>query len=407
MDTHIARQPIFNAQKHVFGYELLFRDGPNNAMPEHMDGDAATSQLLSSSFFTIGIDTLTNGKYAFINFTETLINIGIPSLFPTDCTVIEVLETVPATPQVIRALTEARSKGYTVALDDYVMDHASAPFLDVADIIKVDLLDTSPKDVEALVSVAKKKGITLLAEKVETKEVFAWAKQLGFSLFQGYFFCKPEIISGKEIPAASITLLKVLAEINRPDVAFQTIERLISKDVAIVYKLLSHLNSAWYGLKSKVSSFSEALRMLGLDEIRRIIGLIVMGKIASNAPAELLRLSAMRGRLCELAVENSTMKQESSELFTLGIFSFIDTILNRPMEEVLGHLPLSEATVVALTKGTGPLAPFLEFARAYERAHWEEMIHAAEVIGLPEEKIGGIIIDTLEWSRELPHVSAP
>ena len=406
MDTHIARQPIFNTQNHVFGYELLFRDGPNNSMPEHMDGDTATSQLLSSSFFTIGIDTLTNGKYAFINFTEKLINIGTPSLFPPDCTVIEVLETVPATPQVIRALTEARSKGYTVALDDYIMDHASTPFLDVADIIKVDLLDTQPQDVEALVHAAKERGIALLAEKVETKEAFAWAKGLGFSLFQGYFFCKPEIISGKEIPAASITLLKVLAEINRPDVAFQTIERLIAKDVAIVYKLLSHLNSAWYGLKSKISSFSEALRMLGLDEIRRIIGLIVMGKIASNAPAELLRLSAMRGRLCELAVEKSTMTQEPSELFTLGIFSFIDTILNRPMEEVLGHLPLSEDTVAALTKETGPLAPFLKFVRAYEQAHWEEMIQAARIIGLPEEKIGGIIIDTMEWSREPPPIPA-
>ncbi|BCS97785.1 hypothetical protein DSLASN_34170 [Desulfoluna limicola] len=402
MDTHIARQPIFNDQKQVFGYELLFRNGLNNAMPDDIDGDTATSQLLSSSFFTIGIDTLTNGKYAFINFTEKLINIGIPNLFPWKQTVIEVLETVPATPEVVQALASARRKGYTVALDDFVLNGASSPFLDVADIIKVDLLDTPFDKVEELAAAAEKKGITLLAEKVETEEMFRRATKLGFTLFQGYFFCKPEIISGKEIPAASVTLLKLVAEMNRPDIDFGTIERLVAKDVAIVYKLLSHLNSAWYGLRSPVSSLKEALRMLGLDEIRRLIGLIVMGKIASNSPEELLRTSAVRGRLCELAVQSSGMDTEPSELFTMGIFSLIDTILSRPMEEVLGHLPLSSATVTALTEGTGPQAPFLKFARAFEQGLWVEMTEAARTINLPENQIGGIIIDTLTWNRTLP-----
>ncbi len=402
MDTHIARQPIFNDQKQVFGYELLFRNGLNNAMPDDIDGDTATSQLLSSSFFTIGIDTLTNGKYAFINFTEKLINIGIPNLFPWKQTVIEVLETVPATPEVIQALASARRKGYTVALDDFILNGASSPFLDVADIIKVDLLDTPFDKVEELAVAAEKKGITLLAEKVETEEMFRRSRRLGFSLFQGYFFCKPEIISGKEIPASSLTLLKLMAEMNRPDIDFGTIERLVAKDVAIVYKLLSHLNSAWYGLRSPVSSLKDALRMLGLDEIRRLVGLIVMGKIASNSPEELLRTSAVRGRLCELAVQSSGMDIEPSELFTMGIFSLIDTILNRPMNEVLDHLPLSSATVAALTEGTGPQAPFLQLARAFEQGQWAEMTEAARSINLPEDQIGGIIIDTLTWNRNLP-----
>lgn len=402
MDTHIARQPIFNDQKQVFGYELLFRNGPNNAMPDDIDGDTATSQLLSSSFFTIGIDTLTNGKYAFINFTEKLINIGIPNLFPWQRTVIEVLETVPATPEVIRALVTARAKGYTVALDDFILDAASSPFLDVADIIKVDILDTPAPKVEELALAAGKRGITLLAEKVESDAVFTRARELGFSLFQGYFFCRPEIISGKEIPAASLTLLKLMAEMNRPDVDFKTIERLMAMDVAISYKLFSHLNSAWYGLKNPLSSLGEALRMLGLDEIRRLVGLIVMSKVASQAPQELLRVSAIRGRLCELAVHHAATKTEPSELFTLGIFSLIDTILHRPMAEVLGHLPLSPATVQALTEGTGPQAPFIQLAKAFERGQWAEMTRAARAIGLPEKTLGEIIIDTLSWSRNLP-----
>jgi c-di-GMP-related signal transduction protein len=168
-------------------------------MPEEIDGDTATPQLLSSSFFTIGIDTLTNGKYAFINFTEKLINIGIPNLFPWKRTVIEVLETVPATPEVIRALSSARRKGYTMALDDFI------------------------------------------------------------------------------------------------------------------------LNSAWYGLKSPASSLKDALRMLGLDEIRHLIGLIVMSKIASSAPEEMLRTSAVRGRLFELAVQHSSMVSEPPETARIGL----------------------------------------------------------------------------------------
>ena len=154
LNAYIGRQPIYNRDLEIYGYELLFRNGPNNAMPEEIDGDTATSQLLSSSFFTIGIDTLTNGKYAFINFTETLINMGIPDLFPWKQTVIEVLETVPATPEVIRALSAARQKGYTVALDDFILNTASSPFLDVADIIKVDLLETPRHEVEELATAA-------------------------------------------------------------------------------------------------------------------------------------------------------------------------------------------------------------------------------------------------------------
>jgi len=402
MDTHIARQPIFDTHTQVYGYELLFRNGQNNAMPEEIDGDMATSQLLSSSFFTIGIDTLTNGKYAFINFTETLINNGIPSLFPWKQTVIEVLETVPATPKVIRALASARAKGYTVALDDFILNAASSPFLDVADIIKVDLIDTPPHKVEILARSARKRGITLLAEKVESEEVFTWASGLGFTLFQGYFFCRPEIISGKEIPAASLTLIQLLAEINRPDVDVETVERLVVTDVAIVFKLLAHLNSAWYGLKSPVSSLRDALRMLGLDEIRRLIGLIAMSKISTDVPEELLRLSAVRGRLCELAVCHSSLATDPTELFTLGIFSLIDAILQRPMQEVLTHLPLSPDTVEALTEGTGPQAPFLRFAKAFEHGQWDEMSREARAVHLPEKQIGNIINDTLSWSRSLP-----
>ncbi|VFQ43356.1 EAL and HDOD domain-containing protein [Desulfoluna butyratoxydans] len=402
MDTHIARQPIFDTRTQVYGYELLFRNGRHNAMPEEMDGDMATSQLLSSSFFTIGIDTLTNGKYAFINFTEKLINDGIPSLFPLKQTVIEVLETVPATPKVVRALAEARARGYTVALDDFVLDAASSPFLDVADIIKVDLLDTPPEKVEALARSARQRGITLLAEKVESREVFAWAAGLGFSLFQGYFFCRPEVISGKEIPASSLTLLRLVAEINRSDVDVEAVERLVVTDVAIVFKLLSHLNSAWYGLKHPASSLREALRMLGLDEVRRLVGLIAMGNLASDVPEELLRVSAVRGRICELAVGHSSLRTDPAELFTLGIFSLIDTILHRPMKEVLSHLPLSPATVAALTSGTGPQAPFLRFARAFEQGQWTEMAREARTINLAEHHIGKIITDTLTWNQSLP-----
>ena len=402
MDSHIARQPILDNKKNLYGYELLFRDGSQNAMPDGMDGDTATSQLLSSSFFTIGIDTLTNGKYAFINFTEKLITQGIPRLFPCNRTIIEVLETVPATQEVITALTAARAQGYIVALDDYVFNSTSAPLLQVADIIKVDLMATPVREVKALAKMATERGITLLAEKVETKKSFEWVKNLGFSLFQGYFFCRPEIISGKEIPAESLTLLKLMAELHQPDADLHAIEALISRDVAITFKLLCHLNSAWYGLKRPISSLIEALRMLGLDEIRRLVGLIAMSRITSKAPRELLRLSAVRGRLCELASHHSSMDTEASEFFALGIFSLIDTILNRPMVEVMTHLPLPPTTISALTRGEGPMAPFLQFINAFEHGEWEDMSQVAQRIRLPEARIGGIITDTLIWAGNIP-----
>lgn len=399
MDTHIARQPIFNSEEKIFGYELLFRNGLDNAMPGEIDGDAATSKLLSSSFFTIGIDTLTNGKYAFINFTQKLITSRIPKLFPPSHTVIEVLEDVLASPDVIEALQSARKSGYTVALDDFILTEETRPLLEAADIIKVDLLATPLSDIDELMEAAKDKKITLLAEKVETPEVFLKAKEMGFSLFQGYFFCRPELISGKEIPASTVTLLQLVAEVNRPKVDYDTLERLIARDLSLVHKLLSRLNSAWYGLKNPVHSLGEALHMVGIDEIRRLVGLVAMARIASSAPEELVRTSLVRARLCELIAQNSPLAPLAPTLYALGLFSLLDALLAKPMDEILKDLPLPEVLTEALSNGAGPLMPFLDFVRAYEQGAWADLTHAASRIKLPKERIATVLVDTLTWAN--------
>ena len=397
MQVYVARQPIFNKKKEIYGYELLFRGGMSNFFPD-IDGGTATSTLLSNSFFTIGIEELTGSRPAFVNFTQDLLLHQVPLMFPSETVVIEILEDVEPTEDLIDACKHFGEKGYYIALDDFVYRPDLEPLMALADIIKIDFRETSFEKVADCVKKSSGYNVKLLAEKVETNEEFWKALEMGFDYFQGYFFSKPEIIGGKDISSAQMGLLQVMAEANKEDFEFREVEAVILRDVSISYKLLRYINSVYFGIIQDISSINQALVLLGENGTKRFLSLIAMAKLASDKPDELIRASIVRARFCESLGNISHSDIDRSGLFTLGLFSKIDAILDDSMENLMKKLPLSNSIKDALIYGEGELKDYLRLAACYEVGDWGGVSDSAGVLSLKEEEIPPCFTGALNWA---------
>ncbi|MBW1723122.1 MAG: HDOD domain-containing protein [Deltaproteobacteria bacterium] len=386
MDIYVARQPIFKRNRRILGYELLFREDMSNFFPD-VDQDSATSNLLSNSFFTIGIEKITGRKLAFINFTEKLIIKRVPLLFPRERIVVEVLENVRPSVEVIDACDEVKKKGYEIALDDFFFNVGLIPLVEKADIIKLDFKAMDAKELAESVKNLSSFPVRFLAEKVETYEEFNQALKMGFQYFQGYFFSRPEIIRGFEVSSPKMSLIEIMAEANKRDFDFGRLERLISRDVTVSYKLLRYINSAYYRRLTEISSIHQALVLLGERRIRRFLALMAMTNLASEKPHELIRASIIRASFCEALGEISAGNVQPSELFTLGLFSLIDAIMDDDMAVLMEKLPLSGGIKKALVAGKGPLADYLELVKAYEMGNWPLVEEKAEALGIGEDRL--------------------
>ncbi|MFH0727884.1 MAG: HDOD domain-containing protein [Pseudomonadota bacterium] len=370
MDIFVARQPIFNKNLKTFGYELLFRGGLDNLFP-NIDGDTASSAVLSNSFLDIGIERLTGGKKAFVNFTRDLLIKQVPCLFSSEILFPEVLENIAPDAEVMAAITAMIRKGYKFALDDFVFSEEMAPLIQKAAVIKIDVRITALKEAKKLIDRLSGQPIRFLAEKVETHEEFKEALRIGFSYFQGYFFSKPEIIQRRGVTPSKMKLLQIIGEANREDADVNRLEDLIKPDLSLSYRFLQYMNSAFFNRPRKITSIKEAILLLGLSEVRKLVTLIAASKLAESKPDELIRSSIMRAKFCELAGELSGYPGEKSELFLLGLFSQMDAILDQELAQIIGELPLSPLLKSALVKEEGDLGCYLKLVRNYERGLWE------------------------------------
>ena len=395
MDVFVARQPIFNRKKNVYAYELLFRSGISNGFPG-VDGNTATSSLLSSSFFTVGIERISGGHKSFINFTEDLLLRGTPTLFPHDKIMVEILETVNPTEEIITVCKVLRDKGYSLALDDFVYAQRFEPLIELSRIIKVDFRLTPLDEIEKMVKYLSKYPCKLLAEKIETYEEFQKALGMGFWYFQGYFFAKPEVLKNKEIPSAKLTILQLIANVNTADFDVVVLEKLINQDVAISFKLLNYLNSAYFERLHPISSIRQAIAFLGEDGFRLFVSLIATSRLADSKPEELIRTSIIRARFLEQI--GKELKIASGELFMMGLFSLLDAMLDNSMEYLLSKLPMTDDVDDALIRRKGKLFPYLRLVETYEAANWSDFELAQREFDIPGEKIIQYYIDALGWA---------
>ena len=402
MDIFVARQPIFDQQQKVFAYELLFRSGLANVFT-HADPNQATSTVMSNSFIMMGVDTVTGGKKAFLNLTEDLLVDEYVTLLPKDVTVVEILETVDPTPAVIGACKKLKDTGYIIALDDFVDKPEYAPLIDLADIIKVDVLATNAQEQQALISRLGPKRLRFLAEKVETHEAFQEAVKLGFSYFQGYFFSKPIILTGKDVPAFKLNYLNILHELRHEDLNFVKLEELIKKEMSISYKLLRYINSAAFALRQKIDSIRRALTLLGEREVRRWLSLLAMTGMGKDKPEELVIEATIRAKFCESLAPKVGMTQRSQDFFFLGLFSLIDAILEQPLANALNSMPIADDVKAALLGEENFCRDLYDCVLAYEKGDWEKLPALACKIGVNEEETPALYAEAVQWAQESFH----
>ncbi|PID76501.1 MAG: hypothetical protein CSB24_06270 [Deltaproteobacteria bacterium] len=395
MDVFVARQPIFTVKKEIYAYELLFRTGLSNAFPD-IDGNTATTSLLSSSFFTVGIEKISGGKLSFINFTEKLLLKKYPEMFPKDKIMIEVLENVNPTDEIVNACREMKENGYLLALDDFVYEESFTELIKLADLIKIDFMLTPRDKVEQMVAALSRYNCQLLAEKIETYEEFEAAVKMGFVYFQGYFFAKPEILQNRDISPNHLAAAKLLEEVNREEFDTDQIEKLVSQDVSISYKLLNYLNSAFFNRLQPVSSIRQAIAFLGAKNLRKFISLVVIGQLSADKPGELIRSSIIRARFLEMMGETGGL--DGSELFMLGLLSQIDAMLDSPMENLVKKMPLSADIETALVSRQGRLAPFLVLVEAYETGNWQQFDQILAQKNIDDCRVVDCYVEAVGWA---------
>ena len=397
MQVQIARQPIFDAHKKIFAYELLFRQSQGLHLGE-LSGDRATTSLLSTAFLTEGIEQIAGNRPCFINFTQNLLLREIAPTFPKTKIIIEILEDVSPIPEVVAACKRLSELGYILALDDFVYEKNLLPLIELANIIKIDYRLSSSDEIDRMLYRLSRFNLKFLAEKIETYDEFNHASKLGFHYFQGYFFAKPESLHITEIASNKISLINLLIEINKAQTTVDQLEHIIEADVAISYKLLRYINSAFYHLLKEVDSIRQAIVYLGEQEIRRFVTLVIVSELAADKPTELVRLSIIRARWCELLAENSRKVNDCCDFFLLGLFSLIDAILDKPMERVVSMLPLSDSVKEALIRQEGPLAPYMQAMLAYEQGKSKECLLKLRLIQVDPDKVYDLYLEAVQFS---------
>lgn len=380
VEVFIGRQPIFNKEEEIVAYELLYRNNNTNKFPE-IDSDLATIDVLINSFLTIGIKEVTNGRPSFINFTENLImQEELDILDPTKM-VIELLEDIPITPMLIERLSKLKQKGFKIALDDFVMDEAVLIYDDLfeqVDYIKVDFLFSNEQQRCAIETIVQSKfpHIKLLAEKVETREEFETAKRAGYSLFQGYFFQKPQIIKATDIPVNLFQYFQIISLLRNDETSIDVIAENIEREISLTFRLLKLINNSMTRPKLRIRSIKQAIVLLGLTELRKWIYLLAMkeNKIQQNEDVykELMYASLFRAKVCERCARINH-KVNYSEYFLVGLFSLIDTLLKRPLNSILAQLPLSETILETIAGAKTEMTPYLQFSKAVNKLDWPEI----------------------------------
>ena len=393
----MARQPIFDREQNVFGYELLFRDGVENAFAG-VDLDAASRSTLDSSLL-MGLDVLCDGRRAFLNCTRDTLVRGLVRLLPSQTTIVEILETVPVDAEVLEACQGLKEAGYWIALDDYTVGDARAPLTEMADIIKVELKLTTPEQRADLVKRHGPWRCRMLAEKVETREDFTVARKQGFVYFQGYFFRKPEMLPARRMPANRLHYLRMLEAVSHPELDLLKLEKLIKGEASICYRLLRYLNSAIFAFKSEIHSVRHALSMLGEREVRRWVRLVAAVGAGQDRASDLLLSALVRARFGELLAP--LVPHGESDLFLLGLLSLIDVMLQMEMSEVLDRVPLDRETKAVLLGHPSLLGPVHQLMLAQESGNWEQVNRLVESMHLNPEQVGSFYWQAQQWAREV------
>lgn len=389
-DFLIGRQQILDSNLDTFAYEILFR-GSHFDLTVQDDATNATNQVIADTIIEIGLNEIVGPHKAFINFTAQNLLEKTPLSLPKDRIVIEVLESVAVDLPIINSLKELSEEGYTIALDDFVFTDEWRPLLEIADIVKLDIMAGNLQDTRQLIQQLLPYRLTLLAEKVETRQEFETLKDWGCELFQGFFFSKPNIVEGKRLGVNQASAIQLLSAVNKADACFEDINKVIGQDAGLSYKLLHYINSAFFSLPTRIESIRQATVLLGLRELKRWLNILTLASLSDKSQA-VLQVALIRAKMCELLA--AQLGEDSDKFFLVGILSGLDSMLNMPIDEVLDHLPLSKEIAVAILHRTGKAGEVLQYTIDYER--WE--LSSDTFHDLKPNRIASIYLDSIHWA---------
>ena len=397
----MARQPIYDASMSVVAYELLYRASPSSRSAQIADPSGATLDVITGAALEIGLDRLAGGLPVHINFPQELLT-KVPELpLQAARVVIEVLEDVRATPQVLQGIRTLRARGHRIALDDYAPQESDPRLLEVADIVKLEITHPPADELARQARELRAAGLELIAENVESRAHFEHCIELGFKGFQGNFLQQPETFSARRVPASRLGALRLAAALQSEDYSLDEIERLLSQDVSLSYRVLRCINSSYYNLPRKIESIRQAIVILGLDTLRQLCGLLCLQAIDDRPPS--LVLQAMtRGRMCE-QLGKLAGARDAGPFFITGLFSLLNALLGLPTRKVVEELPLTPAVKSALVAGEGPLGAALQCTRAYERGVWDHAVYA----DLAPHLIRAAYVDALFWAEQARALVSP
>ncbi|WP_084559287.1 EAL and HDOD domain-containing protein [Nitratidesulfovibrio termitidis] len=412
----VARQPVFDASGEVWGYELLFRcpDSPEHCGSD-VDASVATASVIADGF-AMTRPALGQGQRLLVNFAEDMLLAGTPRILPADVCGVEVLETVSATEAMQQVLSDLKAEGYLIVVDDYAGQPDMDALLDIADIVKVDVLGRPLADLARDVAALRPRQCLMLAEKVEDLATHRQCEALGFSLFQGFFFSRPELVHGRRLDSSQAAKMRLLATLAREDVNIKAAAEVIRSDAALSYKLLRYINSVHFGLPVKVTSIQHGISLLGTRNLVQWLCVTVLSEFDTGPMArELIAVSALRAKFLELCATRALLRAgqagagalgpgqaqpvpQSGALFMLGLFSLLEPLLCLPLAELLRSLPLVDDLTEALATHTGPYAPWLELMEHYERGRWDDVLASGAAMGLTQADLAVAYAGALEWS---------
>jgi c-di-GMP-related signal transduction protein len=383
---------------------LLFRRSSLAQLGDIESSDAC-ARVIVDSLLSIGLDTLTGGKRAFVNLSRDMLLSGAATLLPRDQVVVELLEDVHGDAAVLEACRALKQKGYQLALDDFVFHEGSAPLVPLANYVKVDVLSAaSPEARASLLAALKPHSPQLLAEKVETPHDFQQTLGEGFSFFQGYFFGRPVVKEVKRMAARHVAYAALLVKLSKPDITVLELENVIKQDTSLSYRVLRALNSAATPLRVEISSIRQAIILLGRDTIRRWASLWVIASMNERTNPELVASSIIRARCCEMV--DAAAAHETGNGFLLGMCSLLDAILEQPMETIVGQLPLERTVRDALLGAQNDRRALLDCVVAYERGDWERYEELATRAGTNTAVLRAAYQEALRWTRDLSAAAA-
>lgn len=391
---YVARQPILDAQSRVHGYELLFRSGPEAVF--RGDSELASRTMIDNTVL-YGLETLTGGRTAFVNCTADILTGQQVCVLPPRMTVLEILETVEPFPKLISACRKLKTLGFRLALDDFVWTPSIEPLVALADYIKIDVLATGRAERMEVLSRLNRYSVALVAEKVETRDVYNQVCSEGFTLFQGYYFCHPTLLTNRKVPSNKILHMEMLGMLQQVPLDLRKLSELVKRDASLMCRLLRIVNSPICAIRQEVRSIQVALMAVGDEVFRRIATLAIGCELNAGQPAETVRMAFVRARFCELA--SALCALNPTEQYLLGIFSMLPSMLETPMNEVISALPLRDSICEALLGASNSERCLLQWLEANENGDWPQCDAVARSYGMEQSDLHQCFAEAVLWGE--------